>query len=206
MRPHRHVRPYVALVIRGTYIESSFDGRFACSPGCLVTHPAYHEHMNEFGGEPCLVLNLPITELNADVAGYRLARTPDPAALIKLAHRNLRAACMAVDEELRACAPIAPPGWLSHFLERVSGEMTVRDAARACGVTPEHASRVARSWFGVSPVRLRREGRLRRAVSALRSGASPAEAAVDAGFSDQPHLTRVLKAATGLTPARLRRP
>jgi AraC-like DNA-binding protein len=47
---------------------------------------------------------------------------------------------------------------------------------------------------------MRRELRLQRAIKNLQSGAKPAQVAAEMGFSDQPHLTRLLKRATGLTP------
>jgi AraC family transcriptional regulator len=50
-----------------------------------------------------------------------------------------------------------------------------------------------------------RELRLEAAQAELAQGARPlAEVALRAGFSDQSHLTRALKRATGLTPARYR--
>jgi len=72
-------------------------------------------------------------------------------------------------------------------------------------VSAEHASRACRRWFGVGPAELRRESRLRQAIGLLEAGASPSEAAIDSGFSDQPHLTRLLKRATGHTPGSLPR-
>jgi AraC-like DNA-binding protein len=40
------------------------------------------------------------------------------------------------------------------------------------------------------------------AMSLLQRGVSPSSAAMEAGFCDQPHLTRLLKRATGMTPAK----
>jgi len=48
--------------------------------------------------------------------------------------------------------------------------------------------------------------RARRATLLLRGGASIIEAAFEAGYSDQPHLTRALKRYVGRTPAQLREP
>jgi AraC-like DNA-binding protein len=43
--------------------------------------------------------------------------------------------------------------------------------------------------------------RLHRAGRSLASGASLAEAALDAGFADQAHLSRSMRRAFGVTPA-----
>ncbi len=45
--------------------------------------------------------------------------------------------------------------------------------------------------------------RARYAVARLKQGASVPDAAQDAGYYDQPHLTRMLKTLVGLTPARI---
>lgn len=205
LRPHRHATPYVALVLEGDYLEVSLDGKYACQRGCLVIHPSFHQHANEFGADPCTVLNLPVPNMDADLSGYRIVRPADPEAFIELAHKDAQAAGRAAVEELTLAAPISPPDWLAHFVSLVLDDMPVGLAARVCGVTVEHAGRMAARWFGVPPCHLRREGRMRRAVAALQEGASPAEAAAAAGFADQPHLTRVLKSATGLTPGRMRK-
>jgi AraC-like DNA-binding protein len=47
--------------------------------------------------------------------------------------------------------------------------------------------------------------RVRRAKALLRAGRTPAEAAAEAGFSDQSHLTRHFKRLLGFTPGRYRR-
>jgi AraC-like DNA-binding protein len=59
-----------------------------------------------------------------------------------------------------------------------------------------------RRAFGTSPDRYRIGRRLDLARSAIENGASLAQAAADAGFADQSHLTRQFKQAWGLTPGR----
>ena len=65
----------------------------------------------------------------------------------------------------------------------------LRGFARECGATP-HAYLLQR--------------RVRLARARLAAGASPAEAALAAGFADQSHLTRAFRRQLGLTPARYR--
>ncbi|MEW5423799.1 AraC family transcriptional regulator [Amorphus sp. 3PC139-8] len=62
-----------------------------------------------------------------------------------------------------------------------------------------------RAVHGVSPYRYAKMRRLDRARALIRSGASLANAAVDAGFADQSHLTRQFKETYGLAPGRWRR-
>jgi AraC-like DNA-binding protein len=108
-------------------------------------------------------------------------------------------------EEAATFQPVAPARWLAQLAALLAedGGCDIGQLAARCGVTAKHASRACKRWFGEPPVRLRQEGRPRRAIALLLDGASPVEAALDAGFSDQPHLARLLKQATGFTPARL---
>jgi AraC-like DNA-binding protein len=58
-------------------------------------------------------------------------------------------------------------------------------------------------WVGYGPRTLARVLRLQRAVVLLRSGRPAAEVAVEAGYADQPHLSREMRALTGRTPREL---
>ncbi len=202
---HRHANAYAALVIEGAYQEISLDGRYDCGVGSLIIHPHFHQHADEFGSANGSVLNLPLPGLEADLSGFRVLTTSNSGALIRLAHDDPEQAGFAALEEAQLCEPVEPPVWMARFTALIAEDNTASDAALQCGISPEHASRAVRRWFGLGPSQLRREGRVRRAIGALQDGASPAQAACEAGFADQPHLTRTLKAATGLTPSRFAR-
>lgn len=61
-------------------------------------------------------------------------------------------------------------------------------------------ARQFRAAFGTSPTRFRTMRQLDRARRLMRQGLPPAEAALEAGFADQSHLTRMFKRSYGLTP------
>ena len=65
-------------------------------------------------------------------------------------------------------------------------------------------ARQFRQAYGTSPYRYLLMRRLDWARQEIRAGRALAEIALDAGFADQPHLTRMFKAAYGLSPAQFR--
>ena len=200
MSAHRHRDSYAALVLEGNYAEASIDGRFSCSSGVLTVHPPWHTHANEFSDSGAVVLNFPIPVTDSLVS----VRVSNPQALADLARTSPAEAGHAALEEADCHAPAAPAPWLSSLVVLLCEETDddISALAHRCGVSPEHASRACRKWFGMGPSALRREGRLQHAMSLLQRGASPSVAAMEAGFCDQPHLTRLLKRATGMTPAK----
>ncbi|MCI3935303.1 helix-turn-helix domain-containing protein [Streptomyces sp. AN091965] len=113
---------------------------------------------------------------------------------------------------------------LGHELAGVAGEPTAVDprvahAVRASalaerldgvaadvGLSPGRLRTLVRTEVGVPLAVMRRWQRLRTAVGALLTdGSAIADAALGAGFADQAHLTRTVRALAGRTPASLLR-
>jgi AraC-like DNA-binding protein len=87
------------------------------------------------------------------------------------------------------------------FLDEHSGDnATLRDLARYAGLTPSHLCRVFRQATGMTPHAYQLQVRIRRAKTLLLAGHPIAQAAVEAGFWDQAHLTRHFKRSVGVTP------
>ena len=80
--------------------------------------------------------------------------------------------------------------------------VTLRDLARHAGLTPSHLCRVFRQATGMTPHAYQLQVRVRRAKALLLAGHPIAQAATEAGFWDQAHLTRHFKRTIGVTPAR----
>lgn len=81
----------------------------------------------------------------------------------------------------------------------------LQDLARLVQWTPDHLIRSFRRATGFSPYEWFVDQRLRAARARLLAGDAVAEAAAAAGFADQSHLTRLFRAAYGVTPARFAR-
>jgi AraC-like DNA-binding protein len=78
---------------------------------------------------------------------------------------------------------------------------SARELEREAGLDRFTLARGFRAAFGTSPSRFRTQRQLDLVRRFLRSGSSCADAALQAGFSDQSHMTRMFKRAYGLTPA-----
>ena len=80
-------------------------------------------------------------------------------------------------------------------------ESAARGQPRA--ISPRSMQRHFLAALGMTPKQFSQIQRACRAADLLRQGVAPAAAAADAGYSDQPHLTRSLKAILGQTPGEL---
>jgi AraC family transcriptional regulator len=90
--------------------------------------------------------------------------------------------------------------------DEVSRALTVQSVAADVGVTAVRLSRAFRRAFGESLGSYQRRLRIRRACEQLRASSLPlAGIALDAGFTDQSHFTRVFKRHLGTTPGVFRR-
>jgi len=198
--PHRHEAAYVAIVLEGGYEESSLDGTWLCEPGDWVVHPRWHFHANRFSSHRSRVLNfeLPVP-LSPGVWRPRdHAGIPplDPDALAGF---------------LPGLAPRSPrplPESLYLFVSALRTDTlgSVAGAARRAGLSREYASRLHRRCLGLPPRAIKAEERLRCALTLLAESRLPlSQVAIEAGFADQAHLTRTIRAATGRTPGDLRR-
>jgi AraC-like DNA-binding protein len=86
--------------------------------------------------------------------------------------------------------------------ENPAGRHSMHELERVADLDRWTLARQFRAAFGTSPSRFRTMRRLERARRLLQAGMALAEAALDAGFADQSHMSRQFKQAYGLTPAK----
>lgn len=229
---HDHGRSTLCVVYSGEVLEE--DGRALRRrvAGDLVFRAAPELHRNRVPGDGARVLCL---EIDAEALrgleqrGFEspealYARVPAAAPLARLAEVELGLAdrggelrLLGVAYELLAGAvraaqrPAPPPEWLLALEQRLArrgadARTSVAETARAHGVSPRQLSRAFRAHFATSVSSFLRSARLERAQRELAQSERPvAEVALACGFYDQSHLTRVFKAALGLTPGEFRR-
>jgi AraC-like DNA-binding protein len=97
----------------------------------------------------------------------------------------------------------APDPGVGATAARLASGASAADTADALGWTTRSLHRRCVAAFGYGPAVLRRVLRFRRALALLRGGVGPAEVAAVAGYADQPHLSREVRALAGLAPGQL---
>ncbi len=85
------------------------------------------------------------------------------------------------------------------------GEITAGDLAAATGRSRFTIHRAFKAVYGMAPSDYQRQLRLRAARRLIAQGRPISEAAVQAGFADQSHLTRWFSRYYGITPGRYQR-
>ena len=101
----------------------------------------------------------------------------------------------------------ASPPWLDRVCLAIAeiGPLSAAEAARIAGVHRVHLSRSFVRYLGITFVAFRRYCMLARAIEgALSSPEALAQIAISAGFSDQAHMQREVRAALATTPRSLR--
>jgi AraC-like DNA-binding protein len=84
----------------------------------------------------------------------------------------------------------------SHYIRNVK----VQELADLAGVSRVHATRMFTSALGIAPHEYLNSTRVIRAKQMIKQGASLTQAAFDAGFSDQAHLSKRFKRSMGISP------
>jgi AraC family transcriptional regulator len=221
--------PYLAFVLDGR-LEKSFRGRtMQLGPARGVTMPAGARHGARFGPTGARIVIVKPSIGSQRVAGcldrlvdlrgpgfswlaWRLAgelRACDAAA--PLAAEALALELLAAtSRETGAAEHVGPPpSWLRGAEEllraRLRDPIGLGELAAAVGVCPSRLARAFRARYGVSVGEHGRRLRLDWAAGRIaRSDASLAEIAVEAGFADQSHFTRLFRRHVGTTPAAYR--
>lgn len=117
---------------------------------------------------------------------YAVCRYREPLRDRRLGPRELARLCDYVDAHLGA-------------------PLSLEDLARVLGVGPWTLNRQLRATLGCTAYRLVVERRVQRARELVLAGRSPLkDIAIATGFSDQAHLTRMMRARLGVTPGQLR--
>lgn len=135
-----------------------------------------------------------------DRAGREDVAALDDAADLPLADAPLADATAALDRAAPAADVDPRVERALAFLGQARGPRAVSRAAEHAGLSPARLRALAHAQLDTPLTAWLTWRRLERAGKAMAAGASLAEAAVDAGFADQAHLTRATRQVFGITP------
>lgn len=111
-----------------------------------------------------------------------------------------------VIQETSRLAPWQERKVARHVREHLDRPISVQDLARLVGLSASYFSRRFRGSFGVAPRAYVIRCRLERAQTLMSQSLTPLCAiALECGFCDQAHMSRLFHTVTGSTPARWRR-
>jgi AraC-like DNA-binding protein len=200
---HRHDQPYAAIVLAGSYEECGSHGRFRVEAGDVLLHAAFDAHLDRFRQTGAQILNL-VLERAPDFA---FGHVRDHEAIEKAAERDVLAASVELHAQMTA-AEAPALDWPDLLARDLLDDPDCRldDWAQAHNLAAETVSRGFGKMFGVTPAAFRLEVRARRAFSLIAGSATLlASIAVQTGFADQAHMSRAVRALTGVPPGRWRR-
>jgi len=224
MGAHSHDFDQVSFLLCGGLSEGHGGALHEMHQRGIGLKPAGFEHDNRYHGrDGALILSINLRPgADAALAGlipddwhWSPDAPPDRMSdLHALLAADRDAAGDAVVDLLARLGPgrqahhASPPAWLKRIRDRLDdpADLTeIATIAEEAGVHRVYLARVFAAHFGVAPSAYRLQRRVGRAAGLLATGSAPGDAAAEAGFADQAHMTRCLRRQTGLTPGGLRR-
>lgn len=225
---HTHDQFGIGLVVQGGQASHSCVGKVEAVPGdCITVHPdEVHDGM-PLGDQPrrWFMLYMDPGVVAGAARGYEFARPVLNDARLRATmlamHRALAAGegdALLVEQEsmrllgLAAGRPmgrIEAPARLQHARQLIDDcpavPLTLDQLAQAAGMDKFQLVRGFGRVYGLTPHACLMQRRLHLARTLLATGAPVIQAALDAGFADQSHLTRLFTRNLGITPAAYRR-
>jgi AraC family transcriptional regulator len=228
---HEHRRAYLSFVMSGEYVERLGSADIACSPFQVRFHPAGEVHANVFGAQGARVLNLELnTHWDEEIEALGLSRagdaiiidgawpafracrehrtpSPDSAIILEESVAALLQKAQVARRESRARRHVIVAKALEVLHQSSGNKVSLFDVAGAAHVHATHLARVFRREMGCTVGAYARRLRAHEALEHMRRYPQwpLSRVAVETGFSDHSHCTRVFRKVMGITPARMRR-
>ncbi len=221
---HSHHAPHVSVVVAGSFRETTPRGEQVVCHGSIGFRADEARHSVAFGPAGALILTVALSDWIADGApraGVRWVGASPPLArqLMGLARQGRESACDELADRLvtlwaarpghEPAGARHPPAWMREAAEHLLSapdRVSIAALAARLGVHRVHFARAFLRHYGMAPSVFRRRAMASRAVSAALAGpTSLAAAAAEAGFADQSHMSRVVRADLGLAAGDLRR-
>lgn len=226
---HQHELAYVTVVLHGDYLEGSRGRLEELRPFTAAFNPSGIEHVTVIGPAGASLFTIELRDEHLRHLDMHMPMRTEfdrgrggllwPALRIYSAFKTHTADSLVLESHVLellggivggASQEKSAPRWLRRVKERMREQfrdnLCMRDLADDAGVHPVHLARVFRSHEGRTPGDFLQQLRVRAACHRLRDpDCSLAAIAVECGFADQSHFTRVFRKFTETTPARFRR-
>ncbi len=226
---HQHELAYVTVMLEGDYLEGDHGKFEELQPFTAVFNPSGVEHATVIGPAGASFFTIELRHEHLEQMGLRLPQATQldrgagnllwPGLRLYSHFKHQTAEPLVIEshvlELLGAITTFASreksvPRWLLRVKERMHEEfcddLTMRDLAAEAGVHPVHLARAFRAMERSTPGDYLQRIRVRATCRLLRQADYPLSAiAVECGFADQSHLSRVFRKFTATTPARFRR-
>jgi AraC family transcriptional regulator len=225
---HEHELAYVTIVLHGDYLEGDGGKLAELRPFTAVFNPSGVQHATLIGPAGASFFTIELRDRHLKQLGVRVPRETKfdrgagamlwPGLRLYSAFKTRTADPLMLESSvLELLGVIAgfsleektAPRWLGRVKERMHeefrDEIKMRDLAGEAGVHPVHLARAFRRSERLTPGEYLQRLRVRAACHRLREPDYPLVAiAMECGFADQSHFTRVFQKFTKTTPARFR--
>ncbi|MDX1637256.1 MAG: AraC family transcriptional regulator [Balneolaceae bacterium] len=234
MDPHCDHFFHISIVLSGKLRESGNGQEEEAGTLSVVTKPPDQMHSNIFGPSGARLLSLIIPQVfrtreehrNCPISDWRWIHNgslyPELVALIDAyvsfsgqsrEEGDLFTERMELLLDAIAGCPLPPPGkppaWVlqvrDHLHDTFHRTVPVSQIARIHNITPTHLTRCFNRYFGCPVTTYRHRLRVKAAAEKLCNSRSPlSHVALDSGFYDQSHFTKIFTRFTGKSPREFR--
>jgi AraC-like DNA-binding protein len=223
---HYHQNPYFCFVVNGNYTEHSSGKNLACTKGDIVFHPRQYEHHNKFGNAESSCFNIEFTKHWLDktyFADFKLNYTQSsnesnlsrafikilsefnlPDSLSPLMIESLVTEALilfARDNKQNNFSPYYVNKAIKYIRESHQINLSLSELSSLLQISPGYLARCFKKAKGISIGEFVRQQRIKKAAELLKNNKdSILGIAVELGFTDQSHFTKLFKKEMGVTP------
>lgn len=228
---HAHDAPLLSLILQGHATEENAGQTRDLAPQSLLYTPTFETHGHTFltagrwlniqfaprwfariGAEIGALPTAPILLRGSTVnwASRLGSEIREPDAVSRFAIEGALLLLVSELARLPASGERRRPRWFKAVEDAIDASIaappSVEDLAAIAGVHPSHLLRTFRQYHGCTLATYVRRQRVERARAQIAASTRPLSMiALDAGFADQSHFTRVFREAFGETPGQYAR-
>lgn len=228
---HSHQNPYISIPVKGEYKEEVEGEEHLVTPGVYILHPINEVHKNQIGPKGAVILNLELpsefwvgkkleglkplvrcqekNEQILDLARRISALVDDKKQGSRLALEGLSLQILDIILGGQSDGPSQGEVMeeVDHFIrENYLKEVSVQSISKQFEVPSERLARLFRQTYGESiPDRITRLRLQLASRLLLETEKKLAEIAIEVGFFDQAHFSKVFKKKRGISPGKFRR-